>query len=174
MGGYNRLTEALLKNVEVKTGVNYFEAKPQWDALAEKVLFTGCIDEFFGFRFGRLEYRSLRFEHERMEIPDFQGNAVVNYNERQVPFTRIIEHKHFEFGQQPVTVVTREYPADFTGSNEPYYPINDERNNALYGRYKALADRTPEVLFGGRLAQYAYFDMDDTVEAALQLAEQNL
>ena len=175
IGGYNRLTDALLKGIEVKTGVNYFEDRLYWDSLAENILFTGCIDEFFDFRFGRLEYRSLRFEHERMPISDFQGNAVVNYNEREIPFTRIIEHKHFEFGQQPVTVVTREYPADFTGENEPYYPINDTRNTELFGRYKILADETvPNVLFGGRLAQYAYFDMDDTVEAALRLAEQNL
>ena len=174
IGGYNRLTDALLEGIEVRTGINYFDDKPYWDSLAVQVLFTGCIDEYFGFRFGHLEYRSLRFEHERMPIPDFQGNAVVNYNEREVPFTRIIEHKHFEFGTQPVTVVTREYPADFTGKNEPYYPINDDRNTRLFNQYKELAAATPGVLFGGRLAQYAYFDMDDTVEAALKLAEQNL
>lgn len=174
IGGYNRLTDALLESIEVRTGINYFDDKPYWDSLAGQVLFTGCIDEYFGFRFGHLEYRSLRFEHERMPIPDFQGNAVVNYNEREVPFTRIIEHKHFEFGTQPVTVVTREYPADFTGKNEPYYPINDDRNTRLFNQYKELAAATPGVLFGGRLAQYAYFDMDDTVEAALKQAEQNL
>ena len=152
----------------------YFSAREELDALADKVLFTGCIDEFYDYRFGRLEYRSLCFEHERLEIDNYQGNAVVNYCEREIPYTRIIEHKHFEFGTQPCTVITREYPAAFTAENEPYYPVNDDTNMTLLKKYKDLANTTANVLFGGRLAQYAYFDMDDTVEAALNLAKNEL
>ncbi|NDV64298.1 UDP-galactopyranose mutase [Bacteroides sp. 224] len=170
-GGYNLLINNLLKNAEVRLNVNYFEHRKELDEMADKVLFTGCIDEYFDFCFGRLEYRSLRFEHEHLDIDNYQGNAVVNYTEREVPFTRIIEHKHFEFGTQPTTIITREYPDDYAPGKEPYYPINDEANTKLVKQYKELAAQQSTVLFGGRLAQYAYFDMDDTVEHALNLAE---
>lgn len=173
-GGYNALIEKLLDGADVRLDTNYFSARKALEALADKVLFTGCIDEFYDFRFGRLEYRSLCFKHERLEIDNYQGNAVINYCEKEVPYTRIIEHKHFEFGKQPHTVITYEYPITFTSANTPYYPVNDEKNTRLYEDYKELALHTPEVLFGGRLAQYAYFDMDDTVAAALALAKEEL
>lgn len=174
IGGYNVLTDALLEGVEVSLETDYFADRAALDALAEKVVFTGCIDEYFDYSLGRLEYRSLRFEDEMPDTDNYQGVAVVNYTEREIPYTRVIEHKHFEFGTQPRTVITREYPAAFTGGNEPYYPVNDAANSALYTRYKALADAAPNVLFGGRLGQYAYFDMDDTVESALAMAEREL
>lgn len=170
-GGYNELIDALLEGTEVRLAADYFASRESWDALADKVLFTGCIDEFFDYRCGRLEYRSLRFEHKVLETEDFQGNAVVNYTEREVPYTRVIEHKHFEYGTQPVTVVTYEYPDAFSQGKEPYYPINDERNSAIFGLYRMLAAERKQVLFGGRLAQYTYADMDDTVAAALELCE---
>ena len=173
-GGYNELINRLLENVEIRLNTNYFSARKELDKLADKILFTGCIDEFYDYRFGRLEYRSLRFEHERLEIDNYQGNAVVNYCEREIPYTRIIEHKHFEFGTQPCTVITREYPAAFTAENEPYYPVNDDTNMTLLKKYKDLANTTANVLFGGRLAQYAYFDMDDTVKAVLALVNNEL
>lgn len=170
IGGYNKLTEALLKGTEVRTGTDYFENREYFDGIAAKKLFTGCIDEYFGYEFGALNYRSLRFENEYPDTDNYQGNAVVNYNEREIPYTRIIEHKHFEFGRQPVTVITREYPKEFIKGDEPYYPVNDEKNTRIVKQYKEKAALCPGVLFGGRLAQYAYFDMDDTVEAALSLA----
>lgn len=135
-----------------------------------RILYTGCIDEYFDYRCGHLEYRSLRFEHKRLDDTDnFQGNAVVNYCERAVPYTRVIEHKHFEYGTQPFTVITYEYPDSFAPGKEPYYPVNDERNSRIFRQYQELASREPDVLFGGRLGQYTYADMDDTVEAALKL-----
>ena len=173
-GGYNPLIDALLQGVEVRLGVNYFEARELWNGKAEKLLFTGCIDEFFGYRFGHLDYRSLRFDHRQLPMANFQGNAVVNYTEAEVPYTRIIEHKHFEFGKQPSTVVTYEYPDTFAPGKEPYYPVNDEANTARLKQYKALAAAEPNVLFGGRLGQYVYADMDDTIEAAWQLAQKEL
>lgn len=173
-GGYNVLIDALLEGTEVRLGADYFAQREEWDALADKILFTGCIDEFFDYRCGRLEYRSLRFEHRLLETEDFQGNAVVNYTERSVPYTRVIEHKHFEYGTQPVTVVTYEYPDAFGTGKEPYYPVNDARNSDIFARYKALAGQRTDVLFGGRLAQYTYADMDDTVAAALELCRREL
>lgn len=170
-GGYNALTDALLEGTEVRLDTNYFERRAELDALARRILFTGCIDEFFDYRCGRLDYRSLRFEHKRLDMEDFQGNAVVNYTEREVPYTRVIEHKHFEYGTQPTTVVTYEYPDEFEPGKEPYYPINDRKNTEMVGRYKELAAGRSDVLFGGRLAQYAYADMDDTVAAALALCK---
>ena len=174
IGGYNVLTDALLQGVEVRLGTDYFAHRAELDAVAEKVVFTGCIDEFFGYRLGHLEYRSLRFEEERLETANFQGNAVVNYTDRKVPYTRVIEHKHFEFGTQPHTVITREYPDSFAPGKEPYYPVNDERNTRLYEDYRRLAGNTCNVLFGGRLAQYTYADMDDTVASALELARREI
>lgn len=173
-GGYNVLTDALLDGTEVRLGADYFERRAEWDALADKMLFTGCIDEFFDYRCGRLEYRSLRFEHRLLETEDFQGNAVVNYTEREVPYTRVIEHKHFEYGTQPVTVVTYEYPDAFAQGKEPYYPVNDGRNSEVFAAYKRLAGQRTDVLFGGRLAQYTYADMDDTVAAALEMCRKEL
>ena len=171
IGGYNPLVDALLQGVEVRLEANYFEERNFWDAQADKLLFTGCIDEFFDFRFGHLDYRSLRFDHQQLPLDNFQGNAVVNYTEAEVPYTRIIEHKHFEFGNQPHTVITYEYPDEFASGKEPYYPVNDEVNTARLKQYKALAEALPKVLFGGRLGQYVYADMDDTIEAAYRLAQ---
>lgn len=171
-GGYNRLTDALLDGVEVRLGTDYFDHRAELDALARTVVFTGMIDKYFDYRCGRLEYRSLRFDTVRLDIPDFQGNAVVNYTSADVPYTRIIEHKHFEYGTQPATVVTYEYPEAWDDSREPYYPVNDRRNEAIAAEYKRMAREQAGVVFGGRLGQYAYFDMDDTVAEALRLFRQ--
>ncbi|MDL2231413.1 UDP-galactopyranose mutase [Porphyromonadaceae bacterium OttesenSCG-928-L07] len=173
-GGYNILIQKLLENTEVRTDTDYFGNREYFDNLAKKIVFTGCIDEFFNYKYGPLDYRSLRFEHEILSVSDFQGNAVVNYNEREVPFTRIIEHKHFEFGQQSGTVITREYPQEFCKGDEPYYPVNDQKNTAIYKQYATDAEKLEQVIFGGRLAQYAYFDMDDTIEAAMLMASKEL
>ena len=170
VGGYTPIIESMIKGAEVQINTDYFENKTYFDSLAPKMIFTGRIDEFFDFKFGKLEYRSLHFEHERLEINDFQGNAVVNYNEFDVSFTRIIEHKHFEFGAQPFTIVSKEFPDEYSKDSEPYYPVNDERNHTILGKYKELAKAYGNISFGGRLAQYAYFDMDDTIEAALEVA----
>lgn len=171
-GGYNVLIDVLLDGIEVRLNTDYLQSRTELDSLADKILFTGCIDEFFDYQLGHLEYRSLRFEHERLEIDDFQGNAVINYNEKAVSYTRIIEHKHFEFGNQVHTLITREYPATLAVGKEPYYPVNDDTNNILLKQYKELAKQRKEILFGGRLGQYAYFDMDDTVAAALKLVQE--
>ena len=173
-GGYTQICEKMLEGAEVRLNVDYFANKSELDALADKVLFTGMIDEYYGYRYGELEYRSLRFETETLDCENYQGNAVVNYTEYEVPYTRIIEHKHFEFGKQPVTVVTREYPATWKNGDEPYYPVNNERNDTLYTKYKALADAEGRVIFGGRLGMYKYYDMDDTIAAALALCEKEL
>ncbi|NDV58036.1 UDP-galactopyranose mutase [Bacteroides sp. 519] len=173
-GGYNALINALLQGVEVRLNVDYLEHRAVLNNLADKILFTGCIDEYFDCCLGRLEYRSLRFEHEHLDIDNYQGNAVVNYTEREIPFTRIIEHKHFEFGTQASTVITREYPDEYLPGKEPYYPVNDQFNTQLYKQYTELAAKLPNVLFGGRLAQYAYLDMDDTIELALNLVKKEL
>ncbi|WP_288206645.1 UDP-galactopyranose mutase [uncultured Parabacteroides sp.] len=174
IGGYNLLIANLLKGVEVKLSTNYFDNREFFDSLAKKIVFTGCIDEFFNYEFGHLDYRSLKFEHEYLKINNFQGNAVINYNEASVPFTRIIEHKHFEFGQQPHTIITKEYPQSYQIGGEPYYPINNEKNMKTIKQYKEKSIYYSNVLFGGRLAQYAYLDMDDTIEAALYLAKKEL
>ena len=173
-GGYTQICEKMLEGAEVRLNVDYFANKSELDALADKVLFTGMIDKYYGYRYGELEYRSLRFETETLDCENYQGNAVVNYTEYEVPYTRIIEHKHFEFGKQPVTVVTREYPATWKKGDEPYYPVNNERNDTLYTKYKALADAEGRVIFGGRLGMYKYYDMDDTIAAALALCEKEL
>ena len=170
-GGYNALIDALLEGTEVRLETDFFAHREELEAMADRVLFTGCIDEYFNYCCGRLEYRSLRFEHKHLDMSNFQGNAVVNYTEREVPYTRVIEHKHFEFGTQPTTVITYEYPDSFAPGKEPYYPVNDERNSKLYQEYRALAEKDEKVLFGGRLAQYMYADMDDTVAAALELCK---
>ena len=173
--GYDTLINKLLRDITVKTGTNYFDNRQYFDNIAQKVIFTGCIDEYFGHRFGRLEYRSLEFKHTRLnETDNYQGNAVVNYNEVNVPFTRIIEHKHFDFGTQPFTIITKEFPREFSSTGEPYYPIINEKNTKRLNEYKELAVGNPKVIFGGRLGQYAYFDMDDSVAAAISLAKKEL
>lgn len=173
-GGYNNLIGALLEGVEVRLGIDYFDSRAEFDSLADTIVFTGRIDRYFDYALGRLEYRSLKFDNKRLDIPDFQGNAVVNYTSADVPYTRIIEHKHFEYGKQPSTVITYEYPQQWEEGLEPYYPVNDRRNDTLAAEYREMARRQGNIIFGGRLGQYAYFDMDDTVDAALDLAEKEL
>lgn len=173
-GGYNRLIDALLSGVEVRLDTDYFANRAELDGLANVTVFTGMIDKYFDYRCGRLEYRSLRFDTKRLDTPNFQGNAVVNYTSADVPYTRVIEHKHFEYGTQPTTVVTYEYPDTWNEDKEPYYPINDKRNNAVANEYKRMAEAQGNVLFGGRLGQYVYFDMDDTIAEALRLFRQNI
>lgn len=174
VGGYTKIVEKLLEGSDVETGVSWEEfQKKNRDITYDKLLYTGMIDEYFGCRLGTLEYRSLRFETEELPLEEnYQGNAVVNYTEREIPYTRIIEHKHFEFGSQPGTVITREYPAEWKKGDEPYYPVNDERNNRLYEAYRELAGKENNVLFGGRLGQYRYFDMDKTIAAALEMVKE--
>lgn len=172
MGGYNRLIEGLLQGCDCRTGVNFFQDRQYFQGLADKILFTGKIDEYYGYRFGALQYRTVRFEEERLETPNYQGNAVVNYTDRDVPYTRIIEHKHFEhFGAAvdaiPHTIISREYSMEWKPGMESYYPVNDDRNNRLYAQYKALADKEVNVEFGGRLAEYKYYDMAPIVEKVL-------
>lgn len=167
--GYTKLTERLLEHADIKSGVNFLDDRDHWMSMADTVVYTGPIDEFFDYSLGKLEYRSLKFETEVLDMEDFQGNAVVNYTDRETPYTRIIEHKHFNFGTQPKTVITREYPTEWQEGMEPYYPVKDEKNNLLYEQYQKLAEGTP-VHFGGRLGQYKYFDMDDTIAAAWDLA----
>jgi len=174
IGGYNKLVEGLLKNIEVRLNVDYFEQREEWNAMAENIVFTGKIDQYYDYKFGQLEYRSLKFEHEVHNKENYQGNAVVNYTEREVPYTRIIEHKHFEFGTQPKTVVTKEYPLEWTLEKEPYYPVNDEKNSAVFKRYQQLADQEKKVIFGGRLAEYKYYDMHQIVGSALKKASVHL
>lgn len=172
IGGYTKLVEKLLNGIEVRTKTNYFKNKNKFDRLAKKIVFTGKIDEFFDFKYGKLEYRSLHFENELLEIDNFQGNAVVNYTDREVPFTRILEHKHFEFGTQPVTYITREYPHEFSKDKESYYPINDVNNQTLFAKYQKLAEKQKNVIFGGRLAEYKYYDMHQVIDAALNKVSQ--
>lgn len=172
IGGYNKLIEGLLDGVETRTGVDYFASKVELDAKADKIVFTGKIDEYFGYEYGNLQYRTVRFETEVLDTPNYQGNAVVNYTEREVPYTRVIEHKHFEmFGQEVYnnskTVISKEYSTEWKPGMEPYYPVNDKQNTELYAKYKELADKEQNVIFGGRLAEYKYYDMDDVIEAAL-------
>ena len=173
-GGYNRLTEALLEGIETRTGADFFADRNYWTGLADKVVFTGQIDEFYDYRFGKLEYRTVRFENEIIDRPNYQGNAVVNYTDADVPYTRIIEHKHFErFGdevlKEPVTVISKEYSVEWQEGMEPYYPVNDAKNSALYARYKELADRETDVVFGGRLAEYRYYDMAPVIGSAMKM-----
>lgn len=164
IGGYNKLIDGLLEGIEVRTGIDFFENREYWESIADKIVFTGKIDEFYNYRFGKLEYRTVRFEEETLDCPNYQGNAVINYTEKEVPYTRIIEHKHFEmFGtevyQCPRTVISKEYSTEWKEGMEPYYPVNDNKNNALYDKYKELADQEKNVTFGGRLAEYKYYDM---------------
>ena len=171
IGGYTPMVEKMLQGVEVRLGVDYHTFVAEHPNIAEKTVYTGAIDEFFQYSLGRLEYRTVRFETEVLDCPNYQGNAVVNYTERQIPFTRIIEHKHFEFGKQPKTVVSREYPCEWTPELEPYYPINDERNGELFKKYQQLAESRPDVIFGGRLGNYTYYDMDKVIAKVLKDVE---
>lgn len=174
IGGYNKLIDGLLEGIEVRSGVDFFENREYWESIADKIVFTGKIDEFYNYRFGKLEYRTVRFEEETLDCPNYQGNAVINYTEKEVPYTRIIEHKHFEmFGaevyQCPRTVISKEYSTEWKEGMEPYYPVNDEKNNALYEKYKELADQENKVIFGGRLAEYKYYDMHVIVKKVLDM-----
>ena len=176
IGGYNKLIDNLLEGVETRVNTDFFAHNEEWLSMAEKVVYTGPIDEFYDYRFGRLQYRTVRFEQEVLDVPNYQGNAVVNYTEREVPYTRIIEHKHFEsFGQavydNSKTVISKEYSVEFKEGMEPYYPVNDEKNTVLYNQYKALAEQEENVYFGGRLAEYKYYDMAPTIEKAMELVK---
>ena len=167
MGGYTAMVEKMLEGVEVRLNTDYAALIAEMPNIADKIIYTGCIDEYFGYCYGPLHYRSVRFETEELPVEDYQGNAVVNYTAREIPYTRIIEHKHFEFGTQPTTVISREYSAEWKPGMEPYYPVNDDENSALYGRYQELARQLKNVHFGGRLGQYRYYDMDKVIRAAL-------
>jgi UDP-galactopyranose mutase len=170
VGGYTALAEKLLSGIDVKLSTDYLACRDSLRPLARRVIYTGCVDAYYDYRFGALAYRSLRFEHETLDMPNFQGNAVVNYTDAETPYTRIVEHKHFVFGSQPKTVITREYPSEWSVGGEPFYPVNDARNQALYGKYEALAKRETDVLFAGRLGTYRYLDMDAVVRQALELS----
>lgn len=171
VNGYNEMIEKMLDGIEVRTGTDFFDNKEELLALAEKCLFTGMIDEFFDFKLGKLNYRSLKFETEVLNESNYQGVAVMNFSERSIPYTRIIEHKHFAFGTQKKTVITKEYPKEWQEGDEPYYPVNDERNNALYKQYEELAKAENNIIFGGRLGLYKYYDMDKCIEAALNICD---
>ena len=171
-GGYNKIIEKMLENCDIKLGYDFFEHKEELEKISKQILFTGMIDEFYNYKFGILEYRSLKFETREIECNNFQGNAVVNYTDRETKYTRIIEHKHFEYGNQDTTVITNEYPADWKIGDEPYYPINNERNNEIYNKYRELASKEEKYLFGGRLADYKYYDMHNVIRAALDKIEE--
>jgi len=174
MGGYTKIVEKMLDGIEVRLNTNYLDNREEFDAMADKIVYTGMIDQFYDYKLGVLEYRSVRFETEELDMENYQGNAVVNYTEREVPYTRIIEHKHFEFGKQPTTIISREYSSEWKKGNEPYYPVNNEKNNNLYQQYKELADKEAKVIFGGRLGGYKYYDMDKVIAAALEMCETEL
>ena len=167
IGGYTKIIEKMLDGIEVKLNTNFFDNREYFENIAEKIVFTGMIDEFYNYKFGKLEYRSLRFETETLDEENYQGNAVVNYTEKEIPYTRIIEHKHFEFGKQKKTVITKEYPSEWKEGDEPYYPVNDEKNNKLYKKYRELAEKEEDIIFGGRLGEYKYYDMDKVIEKVL-------
>ena len=174
IGGYNVIINKLFEGCDVETGVDYLEHKEHYDALGGTVVYTGTIDAYYQYQFGKLEYRSLRFESEVLDEENHQGVAVVNYTDRETPYTRIIEHKHFEFGTQPKTVITREYPVTWQEGMEPYYPVNDEKNQALYQKYAKLAEKEEHVIFGGRLGEYKYYDMDKVIASAMACAKEEL
>ena len=169
IGGYNKLIKGLLDEIETRCNTDFFADREYFEKLADKIVFTGRIDEYYNYRFGRLAYRTVRFDTELINCESFQGNAIINYTEREIPYTRIIEHKHFEFGTQPNTVISKEYPAEWKENDEAFYPVNDECNNALYQQYKKLKDEDAHVVFGGRLAEYKYYDMDEIIEQVFNL-----
>lgn len=180
IGGYTKMVENMLKGIDVELGVDYLKNKEKYEDISEKIVYTGAIDEYFEYRFGALEYRSVRFEHELLDTPNFQGNAAVNYTDRETPWTRIIEHKWFEFGKDSEgknlskTVISREYSSEWKLGDEPYYPVNDMKNGALYEKYKTLAENESNVIFGGRLGEYKYYDMDQVIAAALNESKKRL
>ncbi len=180
IGGYTKLVENLLEGIEVRLNENYLKDKAKWNAMAEKVVYTGAIDAYFDYTLGNLEYRSVRFENEILDMPNFQGNAAVNYTDRETPWTRIIEHKWFEFGKDengndlPKTIISKEYSSEWKPGDEPYYPVNDEKNGELYQKYKALAEKEENIIFGGRLGEYKYYDMDAVIASALECARNQL
>lgn len=174
IGGYTKMVERMLEGIEIRLEEDYLDKKEKWDAMAGKVVYTGSIDRYFDYCYGHLAYRSVRFETEVLDMPNFQGNAVVNYTDRETPFTRIIEHKFFEFGTQEKTVISREYSSEWNPGAEAYYPVNDEKNNALYEKYRALALRERKAIFGGRLGEYRYYDMDAVLASALALARKEM
>lgn len=180
IGGYTKMVENLLDGIEVRLNTDYLEKKNEWDSMAQKVVYTGAIDAYFNFSLGNLEYRSVRFENELLDIPNFQGNAAVNYTDRETPWTRIIEHKWFDFGKDengneiPKTIISKEYSSEWKPGDEPYYPVNDEKNGNLYLSYKALADKEENIIFGGRLGEYRYYDMDAVIASALECAKKNI
>ena len=174
IGGYTKIIEKMLEGSDVKLSADFFDARDEYEAMSDRTVFTGMIDEYYGYRFGELEYRSLRFEEKIVDTDNFQGNAVVNYTEYEIPYTRIIEHKHFEFADTKKSVITYEYPAAWKKGDEPYYPMNDDRNNALYAKYRELADKEERVIFGGRLGQYRYYDMHQVVACALEDTQREL
>jgi UDP-galactopyranose mutase len=169
MGGYNILTEQLLNGTEVRLNTDFFAHRQEYLESAKKIVYSGAIDEYFDFQLGKLDWRTLRFEQERLDMPDYQGNAVMNFTDSETPYTRIIEHKHFEFGQQPFTVISREYSSEWSEGAEPFYTVNDERNNLLAAQYKTLSEQQTNVIFGGRLAEYKYYDMDQVMARAFEL-----
>ena len=174
MGGYTKMVANMLEGIEVRLEEDYLADKEKWDAMAEKKVYTGAIDAYFDYSLGTLEYRSVRFETEVLDKPNFQGNAAVNYTDRETPWTRIIEHKWFEFGTQPKTVISREYSSEWKPGDEPYYPVNDEKNGKLYESYKALAEKEENIIFGGRLGEYKYYDMDAVIASALDMCKKEL
>ena len=186
IGGYTQIIEKMLEEIEIKLNYDYFEHKEELKNIAEKIVFTGPIDQFYDYKFGHLEYRSVRFETEELNVNNYQGNAVVNYTEREVPYTRVIEHKHFEVGKQlgneetenspsyGHTIISREYSDKWDETKEPYYPINNEKNNTLYEKYAELAKKNKNVIFGGRLGQYKYYDMDKVIASALETCKREL
>jgi UDP-galactopyranose mutase len=171
IGGYNKLINRLLSGIEVKSNTNFFENREYFEDIADCIVFTGAIDEFYNYQLGKLAYRTVEFETEVLNCENYQGTAVINYTEREIPYTRIIEHKHFEFGKQAKTVISYEYPSEWQGDSEPFYPVNDEKNNALYRQYEKLAAMETSVIFGGRLAEYKYYDMDQVIDMALKIFE---
>ena len=174
IGGYTQIIEKMLKGIEVKVNYDFFKHKEELKDIAEKIVFTGPIDQYYDYCYGELEYRSVRFETEILDMENYQGNAVVNYTEYEVPYTRIIEHKHFEFGTQAKTIISKEYSDKWDKSKEPYYPINNEKNDTLYQKYKQLADKDKNIIFGGRLGQYKYYDMDKVIEETLKCVKREL
>ena len=167
MGGYTKIIEKMLDGIEVRLNTDFLADREKYEAMAEKVIYTGAIDAYYDYCYGNLEYRTVSFETEELSAANYQGNAVVNYTDAETPFTRIIEHKHFEYGTQPTTVISREYPKEWNPGDEPYYPVNNEKNQELYRRYAELAEKNEKVLFGGRLGEYKYYDMDKVIESAL-------
>ena len=174
IGGYTAMVERMLEGIELRLDTDYLENREEWNAMADKVIYTGAIDEYFGYQLGALEYRSVRFETEVLDMPNYQGNAAVNYTDRETPWTRIIEHKWFEFGTQPKTVISREYSSEWKQGDEPYYPVNDKKNEQMYKQYKELAEKESQVVFGGRLGEYKYYDMDTVIASALDMCKKEL